>query len=88
LTGVKLPWIHLFGYKGRSGTPEDVESVHRSRLSIKRFESMLDGWTILCKQKYFIRPELSRKGLPTIKAPAWTPEWMITGVDFVLRKEN
>ena len=88
LTRWKLPWIHLFGYSGRSDTAEDVESVRRCKPTIRRLELMLDGWTILHRQKYFIRPELSRKGLPTIKAPAWMPEWMITGVDYVLRKEN
>lgn len=90
-----FPWIHLvlpkLTYrKSLDGTEnrEDIHSVFRSRLTTGSFESLASkkGWKIAYRQKYLVRPELTRKGLKVKKAPSLMPEFLTTGCEYLLKR--
>jgi len=83
-----IPWAHLmFPAQVQNAkqlrNPEDVQSVFRNKLTPKQVEG-LDGWTILYKRKYLIRPATG-KG---ISAPKWWPDWLSMGVEYVMGREE
>ncbi|MBD3277320.1 MAG: methyltransferase domain-containing protein [Candidatus Aegiribacteria sp.] len=90
-----FPWIHLVlpkltystSLKGTENS-EDIHSVFRNRLTSRGFESLAEdrGWKVVYRQKYLVRPELTRKGLKVRKAPSLMPEFLTTGCEYLLKR--
>jgi len=92
-----LPWAHcLFPGWAEKKSIEgvinrfDIDSVYSYRLSRRRFEKTAEerGWSVIHRQNYLIRPELLRKGLSPLKAPGRFPEWLISGCEYLLKRNQ
>lgn len=90
-----FPFLHLVlpkltyrtSLKGTENS-EDIHSVFRNRLTSRGFESLAGqkGWKIVYRQKYLVRPELTRKGLKVRKAWSRMPEFLTTGCEYLLKR--
>lgn len=88
-----LPWVHLVFKKAvwrateKSTDEESMKIVLRSRLSSRQAVSVLEnaGIKVVYKQKYFIRPEATRRGIRPIRAPWWMPDLFVMGCEIIGR---
>lgn len=100
-----VPWLHALpeawfrralrlegnSYKSNRALAEDMESVLRTRLTLRGFRGMLPGAGLRLQrfQRYLIRPDFRVKfGLPALGFPAlpWIDELACTGVEAILAK--
>ena len=85
-----IPWIHLLfpRYLRRVGmakplrNPDDIESVHRTKLTSSTVDG-LGGWQTIYSRRYLIRPN-NGHGIP---APRWLPDLFTMGIEYVLKND-
>lgn len=101
-----MPWLHLLpegafrgllrlegnSYKGRRGLSEDMESVLRTRLTLRRFDRAVSaaGLRAGYRAQYLSRPDYGIKfGLPAVPFPAVPVlgEFLCTGAEALLKAD-